>query len=410
MRTRSDRTLRDLIKKIIELGVSEHVLGFLEDALRHMGNRNPYRGGKELLFLLRYAEGAAREEQDYLASERLEDALAYAMNTMLRPDIGIKYNLAPEFQRNLLTIVRQTYTGFAKVFLSSVRTFLAENPSATVADLQSHLIDEFAPARTVAEDEEQPGHYRVLRGPRESHAWLREVLAQRLSFEERSDHADPELCGPTRTEELSMEELAHLAQLRIRSDALRQLAAVVHNPHSTEADLQHQLQRNLWIFGGSYLPDLGRRRLVAGTELDIPLLRPDGSLHVVELKRANVRIMTGQRNGLIPNVKVHRAVGQVMNYLLALDEDRPRILDRHGVDARRAAATVVLGHPRFQPDVDEAEMNEVLRTYSSHLARVEVITYKQLLDGASNALGLAQADASRRIHNSDDATNSYLGG
>ncbi|WP_158609304.1 Shedu anti-phage system protein SduA domain-containing protein [Micromonospora musae] len=378
----------------MELGVSDHVRGFLEDALRHMGDRSSYRGGKELLSLLRYAEGAARQEEDLLASERIEDALAYAMNTMLRPDVEIKYQLFPGTGHSLLGLIRRTTEAFGNVVLSSIRAFLAENPSATVTDIQKHLVGVFESGSAISEDEEQAGHY-VLRGQRESSAWLLEVLTRRLTLQERPAQADADVSRPTSTEELSLEELAHLAQLKLRSDALQQLTTAVQNPHSTEADLQYQLQGNLWIFGGSFLSGLGRRRLVAGSELDIPLLRPDGSLHVVELKRANVRIMTHQRNGLIPNGEVHRAVGQVMNYLLALDEDRSRILDQHGVDVRRAAATVVVGHPRFQPDFDEADMNEVLRTYSSHLARIEVITYKQLIDGATNALGLSQAEASR---------------
>ncbi|MEU4645087.1 Shedu anti-phage system protein SduA domain-containing protein [Micromonospora sp. NPDC023814] len=400
MRTRSDYTLRLLIEKIMKLGASEHVRGFLQDALRHMGGRSPYRGGKELLSLLRYAEAAAREEEDLLASERIEDALAYAMNTMLRPDVEIKYQLFPGSRLNLLTLIRRTTEAFGSIVESSARTFLAENPSATAADLQRHLVGVFESASAISENEEEPGHY-VLRGQRESSVWLREVLTNRLTVEERPAGADANAGRPTRTEEMSMEELAHLAQLKIRSDALQRLTAVVHNPHSTEADLQRELQGNLWIFGGTYLPDIGRRRLVTGSELDIPLLRPDGSLHLVELKKANVRIMTHQRNGLIPNGEVHRAVGQVMNYLVALDEDRPRIRDRHGVDVRRAGATVVVGHPRFQPDLDEADMNEVLRIYSSHLARIEVITYKQLLDGASHALGLCQANVSHGLQGSD---------
>ncbi|MEW2378823.1 Shedu anti-phage system protein SduA domain-containing protein [Micromonospora sp. NPDC047812] len=384
----------------MELGASEHVRGFLQDALRHMGGRSPYRGGKELLSLLRYAQAAALGEEDLLASERIEDALAYAMNTMLRPDIEIKYQLFPGSRLSFLTYIRRTTEAFGSIVESSVRTFIAENPSATAADLQRHLVKVFESASVISEDEEVPGHY-VLRGQRESSAWLREVLTNRLTVEDRPVGADANAGQATRAEEMSMEELAHLAQLKIRSDALQRLTAVVHNPHSTEADLQRELQRNLWIFGGTYLPDLGRRRLVTGSELDIPLLRPDGSLHLVELKRANVRIMTHQRNGLIPNGEVHRAVGQVMNYLVALDEDRPRIRDRHGVDVRRAGATVVVGHPRFQPDLDESDMNEVLRTYSSHLARIEVITYKQLLDAASHALGLSQVNASHGLQDSD---------
>ncbi|MFC0505710.1 Shedu anti-phage system protein SduA domain-containing protein [Micromonospora costi] len=390
MRTRSDYTLRVLVEKIIELGVSDHVGGFLQDVLRHMGERSPYRGGQELVSLLRYAEAAAREEQDVLTSERIEDALAYVMNTMLRPDIEIKYQLFPGSRQSTLRFLRSTFDQLGKFLLLSVRQLLNDNPTASVADIQAHLAEFFESAAAMSEDEEQAGHYRILRGGRETSAWLREVLTNRLAIEwaaaPDSQAAAPD---PDEVGQLSVGELVRLAQIRARAAGLQALTCAVHNPHSSEHDLQRALESNLWIFGGSYLPSLGRRRLVAGDELDLPLLRPDGSLHVVELKKANVGILTRQRRGLIPNAEVHRAVGQVMNYLLALDENRARILDRHRVDVRRATAAVVIGHPRFQPAVEEADMNEVLRTYSSHLGRIEVITYKQLLDGADRALSLA---------------------
>ncbi|WP_281941894.1 Shedu anti-phage system protein SduA domain-containing protein [Micromonospora sp. AKA38] len=379
-----------MIKKIVSLGVSDHVGSVLQDVLRHMGERSPYRGGKELVSLLRYAESAARQEQDALVSERIEDALAYAMNTMLRPDIEIKYQLFEGARWSTLRFVRNTFDGMSKLVLKSVEDFLSDNPTASAAEVQAHLVEFFDSAKETSESEEQPGHYRILRGMREHSAWFSEVLSNRLVVEgpsEPTTHAAGH--RPAEVERLSLDDLVRLAQIRARTAGLRELRAVVHNPHSSEHDLQSTLERNLWIFGGSFLPALGRRRLVAGDELDIPLLRPDGSLHVVELKKANLAIMTRQRRGLIPNAEVHRAVGQVMNYLLALDEDRSRILDQHGVDVRRASATVVIGHPRFQPSVEEADTNEVLRTYSSHLARIEVVTYKQLLDGAERALSLA---------------------
>ncbi|MGA4860818.1 hypothetical protein ACPCAB_29810 [Streptomyces koyangensis] len=52
----------------------------------------------------------------------------------------------------------------------------------------------------------------------------------------------------------------------------------------------HALQRALtgmhWIFGGRVIGQADRRRLVPGDEVDIPLIRGDGSFQVVELKRA----------------------------------------------------------------------------------------------------------------------------
>ncbi|MFI7609525.1 Shedu anti-phage system protein SduA domain-containing protein [Micromonospora sp. NPDC049366] len=319
----------------MELGVSDHVRNLLQDALRHMGDRSPYRGGKELTDLLRYAEGAAREEEDPLTSGRIEDALAYAMNAMLRPDVEIKYQLFPGSRYGELRYLRGTFDNLGNLVQLAVRQLLKENPSASAADVQACITEFFDSARSVSEDEEQPGHYRVLRGGRETSAWLRDVLANRLTIEEPTAPINGTVyLDPAEVGRLSVAELTRLAEIRLRKAGLQQMTSVVNNPHSSERDLQGALQRNLWIFGSSYLPDLGRRRLVAGSELDIPLLRPDGSLHVVELKRANVRIMTHQRKGLIPNGEVHRAVGQVMNYLLALDEDRTRILDQHAVDVR----------------------------------------------------------------------------
>ncbi|MEW2475122.1 Shedu anti-phage system protein SduA domain-containing protein [Micromonospora gifhornensis] len=372
-----------MIEKIIELGVSEHVRGLLEDALRHMGERSPYRGGKELVSLLRYAHTAACNEQDHPTSERVEDALAYAMNTMLRPDIEIKYQLFPESRLTLLSQFSNIISGIRQILLASLREFIVENPTASPADIQEFLGQRFQPS-SIVEDEDQPGHYRLLRGGRESTAWLREVLLNRLSISHNPafDATAESIATPS----ASLAELVELSQLKLRKESLHHLRCVVQNPHSTEADLQYALQRNIWIFGGSYLPNLGRRRLVPGNEFDLSLVRPDGSLHVVELKRANVDIVTHQRGSVIPNSQVHRAVGQVMNYLVALDEDRSRILDEHGIDVRRASGTVVIGYPGFQPGIQEQKINEALRTYGSHLTRVEVITYKQLLDGATRAL------------------------
>lgn len=94
---------------------------------------------------------------------------------------------------------------------------------------------------------------------------------------------------------------------------------------------------------------------------------------------------------------VHDAVGQMVNYLRAFDERRIDILDEHGIEVRRAHGTVVIGHPMFQPDPGEDVINEVLRTYTSHLSRIDVMTYKQLVDGAERTLDLAE----QSVHLSD---------
>lgn len=183
-------------------------------------------------------------------------------------------------------------------------------------------------------------------------------------------------------------ELLSAIQLRVRRDQLATLRGTVERTDALERDLQASLTGAWWMFGGEFVGEAVRRRLVDTIELDIPLLQPDGVLHVVELKRANTPVVRRHRNGLIVAGVVNEAVGQTMNYLTLLDEQRTALLHEFGIDTRRASATVVVGHPDFQDDLTGAEIHETLRIFTSHLSRVEVITYQQLLDRAERVLDL----------------------
>jgi hypothetical protein len=184
--------------------------------------------------------------------------------------------------------------------------------------------------------------------------------------------------------------LAHLIELNSRRNILAELQRVVTDPNSTEHAIHRCLRGNYWMFGGAYLREFGVRSLTSGAVLDIPLLRGDGALHVVELKQANVPGLLGRYGQQIrTGGAVHRAVSQVQNYLRSLDEDRHRILNQHGIDTRRAFGTVVIGHADFiQSGFSAQDLVETLRTYNSHMSRIEVITYDALIGSAERALAL----------------------
>ncbi|MFB8207782.1 Shedu anti-phage system protein SduA domain-containing protein [Streptomyces sp. NPDC056010] len=187
--------------------------------------------------------------------------------------------------------------------------------------------------------------------------------------------------------------LAQLLELKARRAGLDALRAAVEDESSSESALHARLKNQEWIFGGAYMAELARRQYTADTILDIPLLRGDGSLHVVELKRANIKDLVIRRSGhLMLGAAAHRAVSQAQNYLRTMDENRESILADHGVDTRRASATVVIGHPRFvSGEITPAEIAETLRTYNTHTARIEVVTYETLLESAARMLALASA-------------------
>lgn len=198
--------------------------------------------------------------------------------------------------------------------------------------------------------------------------------------------------------------LAEAVELQRRRDQLTQLRRIVEDPSSTERKHIHpQLKKMGWIFGGKYVGESMRAQLTAGEVLDVPLLRADGSLHVVELKGAkipelvkqhrgpaNPQVVAGQREEvpLIVGNEVHKAVGQAMNYLCQLDEDRARILTKFRIDVRRASAIVLIGHPKFEKDFTREEIASAFRIYNSHHARIEVMHYGDLIENAARALAL----------------------
>ena len=52
--------------------------------------------------------------------------------------------------------------------------------------------------------------------------------------------------------------------------------------------------------------------------------------------------------------------------------------------------TVVIGHPRFvREHITAREINEAVRTYNSHLSRIQVMTYQELRAGAEQVLRLS---------------------
>ncbi|MER6425498.1 Shedu anti-phage system protein SduA domain-containing protein [Streptomyces sp. NPDC001137] len=184
--------------------------------------------------------------------------------------------------------------------------------------------------------------------------------------------------------------LAALLQHAQRRAGLEELRRVAEDPNALERALQRALQGQFWIFGGQFAGEAARRRLVPGDEVDIPLIRGDGTLQIVEIKRSMAlpgSLVKRHRNGWVPSAQVHDAVSQAINYLVHLDEHRLRIREQFGLETRRARALVLIGHPAAQPGIPEGTINEVLRAANSHLGRIEVLTYKELLDNAERSLG-----------------------
>ncbi len=196
-------------------------------------------------------------------------------------------------------------------------------------------------------------------------------------------------------DEIEGVELLGMAfNLRRQREVTEQFERLVRDPASTEPQLQAVLEDNWWLLGGNYVSRVDRRHLTLLDQFDIPLLRADGVLHVIELKKANVPgAVRRHRQHCIVGPEVNSAVGQAANYLRSVDEQRHLIGGEHDIECRRAFASVIVGYPGHnrQSDVTPAEFREAIRTYNSHLSRIEVLTYEDLIVAARNTMRSLEA-------------------
>ncbi|MFJ1764156.1 Shedu anti-phage system protein SduA domain-containing protein [Amycolatopsis sp. NPDC088138] len=380
---RSDLLTKLLLDLIHKLAADDEVKAAVRDIIEHTDKRSS--GGKTLLDLTKFARREALRNDDLETAERLDDLAGHSTGRILTADLDRKYHLFSHSRTHHIDAIELAISNAYLLGRHRAEQYLQENPGATGADLAGHLKDLSETSIKVVEDREA-GNYRVLRLDTESQVWLAEVLARRLGFEDSAPEPPPS--GPPA--DVSLSTLVEAAHLRLRKEKLAEIRRVVEDRYSREAHLQQAVSGSFWLFGGSHIGEAGRRRYATGTEVDIPLLRPDGSLHIVELKLATARLVKRYRTGLIVHPLVHEATSQVMNYLRAFDENRGDILARHGLDPRRATGTVVIGHPMFQPEFSEQEIAETLRTYNAEHSRISVISYKELLDNAERTLTLSE--------------------
>lgn len=194
--------------------------------------------------------------------------------------------------------------------------------------------------------------------------------------------------------------IAQMAVIEERRAVIQTLRSLINNPASTETQIQNLIGQSYWIFGGRYVGVADKRNLIPLDQHDIPLLGADGTLHIVELKGPCIpKLVRHHRNHWIVGNEVNEAVGQALNYIRGLDETGVTLAKYYqdelgrSYGMRRVFATVVIGHPGHVTEraprgqrADEQIVLDTIRSYNSHLSRIEVRTYKELVDSAEEAL------------------------
>ncbi|MFD6392956.1 Shedu anti-phage system protein SduA domain-containing protein [Nocardia sp. NPDC060259] len=388
---RSSFTLVELLRATRTMIDEPEVHRLIDEAIEFTTNGpdsggHRYLRGKPLITHLMNASSAAARSGRPDISNRLSDFADYASGNIHLSLLETRYmpgrrESEEKFMRVLLEV------GLRRC-AELLNEYVKDRPEASAAEAAKWL-DQVSDAMerwTIGED--RLGGVQLPRNASAHLAWLRHIQLV------LNDPCDRSSVDDTTLAEIAdmpgSDVIAQAVQWNRRRAAIATLRAVVEDPVSLERDIHSLLRQQTWLFGGRYVKELARRQLTTMDEFDIPLLRGDGSLHIVELKKAMVPNLVEQpRTHCSAGLDVHRAVTQAANYLRSLDENRAAILADYGIECRRAFATVVIGHPKFvDRRYSASEVAGALRTYNATLSRIEVITYQELIDSAERLLTL----------------------
>jgi hypothetical protein len=189
-----------------------------------------------------------------------------------------------------------------------------------------------------------------------------------------------------------------------QSREYERLVKLVEAGDSSEQSFQDLLSHNPWMFGSEYSELLDRRSWTRDDNVDFMLRRTsDNYLEIVEIKtpfKEALLLYDKSHNSYYPSAKLSAVLGQVMRYIAELERDRNSILSKDSCDTLKIRARVIAGR-----DGDAAHQ-EALRNLNSHLHRIEVVTFDQLVRIAARVLevfhDVAPCSAPIAVQESDD--------
>ncbi len=173
--------------------------------------------------------------------------------------------------------------------------------------------------------------------------------------------------------------------------AYERLAELINDGNSSEPALQDHLGNNSWIFGSEYSELLNRRTWTRDDNLDFMLRRTvDNFLEIIEIKtpfKESLMLHDKSHDSYYPSAKLSRVLGQVMRYIEEIERDRDSILSKDKFDTLKIRARIIIGRDGEDPQ------QIALRNLNSHLYRIEVITFDQLLRIAARVLAVFENES-----------------
>ncbi|MFC1839815.1 Shedu anti-phage system protein SduA domain-containing protein [Thermodesulfobacteriota bacterium] len=181
--------------------------------------------------------------------------------------------------------------------------------------------------------------------------------------------------------------------------AYEQMRTLIEDENVSEPQLQKHLEKHPWMFGSEYSKLLDRRTWTRDDTQDFMLRRTaDNFLEVIEIKtpfKDPILRYDQSHDSYYPSAKLSSVIGQVMRYIAEIERDRDSILTKDKQDTLKIRARIIIGRDASK------EHQEALRNLNSHLNRIEVLTFDQLLKIADRVLSVfeEQSDQVSDDHN-----------
>lgn len=173
------------------------------------------------------------------------------------------------------------------------------------------------------------------------------------------------------TDALRAESMIQQAKI---SNAVSQLESKIEDFES-EDNFQNLFEKHTWFFGNQYIEGVDRE-LLHGAEVDFALKSVNGYLDIIELKTpdADVVKFDSSHDNWVPRAGLTKAIVQLQNYIQESEQLQDYIENSQGVQVLKPRGTVVIGS-----DLTE-EQRDGLRVIESHLTRVNLVTFTDLLE------------------------------
>lgn len=156
---------------------------------------------------------------------------------------------------------------------------------------------------------------------------------------------------------------------------------------------QNWFTKNYWLFGSNYQKPIPKAKInIEGSMPDFIFPSIDGCVDGIDIKKPNTGEIVvrdqNHANSYYWSPEINKAIGQVVNYLYDMDENRLKLAEILNVNIARPRGIIVVGRSNSWT----TEQLKAYRKLSFSLHGIEILTYDHVLDRAKSLINLLLED------------------